>query len=294
MSNPVDALRSALARSGAGSDRPRLSDDAFLRLRRVIARASGIAFDEGTRFILERRLLPRLRTLKLDSFEPYARMLLSGPGAREELTRALEQVAVRETYFFRGPQQFQAFRGELLPRLARANAPARRLRIWSAGCASGEEPYTIAMLVLDSALFTRWKVDIVGTDLSRSAIAAARRGLFREGSMRAIPDDFRDRVFARETPGFWRLDERVRRMVTFETLNLIDIPRYAAYAGFDLIFCRNVLIYFKRRTRRPVVRGFYDTLSDGGYLLLGHAEALEALDLPFKPVRLDSETVYQK
>jgi chemotaxis protein methyltransferase CheR len=294
MNDSADSLRSALAHSGGSPDRPQLSDEAFLQLSRTIEDASGIAFDEGTRFILERRLLPRLRALKLDSFEAYARMLLAGPGAREELVRALEQVVVRETYFFRGPQQFGAFSAELLPRIASANAATRRLRVWSAGCASGEEPYTIAMLVLASGLFGGWRVEIQGTDLSRSAITAARRALYRDNSMRAIPDAFRDRFFARENGGMWRLDRQVRGMVAFEVQNLVDTAQYAAYTGSDVIFCRNVLIYFGHRARREVVAAFYDTLAEGGYLMLGHAESLEALNTSFRLAHFETETVYQK
>jgi chemotaxis protein methyltransferase CheR len=293
MKNSVEALRAAIERSG-GSGTPKLTDEAFLGLRGLIADASGIVFDERSRFILERRLAARLRALRLETHEQYYRYLLFDDGRGEELARMLDQVAVRETYFFREPQQLDAFRRDLLPRLAEENAASRRLRIWSAGCATGEEPYTIAMIVLESGLFEGWEVDIFGTDLSQVAVGQARRGLFRDGSMRALADETRARYFAFEGPNAWRLDERVRRMVTFGTLNLVDTARYEVYAGADVIFCRNVLIYFGAETRRMVVNRFYETLREGGYLLLGHAETLVSLNTPFKLLHLPSEMVYRR
>jgi chemotaxis protein methyltransferase CheR len=294
MTDHADDLPSALSQAGAGLGSPRLTDEIFLELRRAIAEASGIAFDERSRFILERRLLPRLRALRFESFEQYARYLLRAPEAAEEVGRMLEQVVIRETYFFREPQQFDAFWEEVLPRLARRNETSRRLRIWSAGCASGEEPYTIAMLVLVSELFPDWRVEILGTDLSPSAIQAARRGVFRGGSMRGIPEDFKARFFDVVGETSWRIDDSVRRLVSFETFNLIDARRYERYSGVDAIFCRNVLIYLGADARQVVVNGFHAALRDGGFLLLGHAEALAGRTTPFKVVRLRRDLAYQK
>lgn len=293
MKDSVEALRAALARSG-GSGIPRLSDGAFLGLRDLIAEASGIMYDERSRFILERRLAARMRALRIDDHDQYYRYVLFDDPRGEERARLLDQVAVRETYFFREPHQLEAFRSELLPRLAAENASTCRLRIWSAGCATGEEPYTVAILVLESGLFDGWSVEIFGTDLSQAAVGAARRGRYRDASMRALSDERRDRYFTCEGPNAWRLDERVRRMVTFGTLNLIDTARYEIYAGADVVFCRNVLIYFAAETRRTVVNRFYETLRPGGYLLLGHAETLMSLNTPFKLLHLPSEMVYQR
>jgi chemotaxis protein methyltransferase CheR len=273
---------------------PKLADDAFLALRDLIAEASGITFDEGSRFILERRLLPRLHALRFSSFESYYRFVLDGPDATREMDHLLEHVAIRETYFFREPHQFEAFREALLPRLARENGSSRRLRIWSAGCASGEEPFTVAMLVLDSRLFDGWDIEIVGTDLSATAIGEARRGVFRGGSMRIIPDDFKARFFARDGDDSWRIDDRVRDAVEFKRLNLVDTRGYERFSGVDVVYCRNLLIYFGANARRLVIDGFHAALRDDGYLLLGHAESLAARQTPFKLLHLQREIIYQK
>jgi chemotaxis protein methyltransferase CheR len=294
MTDGSDALRAALARARAGTSVPHLDDETFLGLRDLIATASGIAFDERSRFIVERRLVPRLRALKLDDFGAYYRYLLYSPEAGEELDRMLESVTIRESYFFREWPQFEAFRDELLPRFARENAAARRLRIWSAGCATGEEPYSAAILVLESGLFKGWRVDVLGTDLVAPAIDAARRGLYRDASLRATPDDVRDRYFSYEGDNAWRLDERVRDMVVFEPLNLVETARYAALPEIDAVFCRNVLIYFAEETRRRVIMGFHERLRDGGYLLLGHAESLLSLATPFTLHHVGRDMVYRK
>lgn len=294
MTEGSDALRAALARARAGTSAPHLDDETFLGLRDLIATASGIAFDERSRFIVERRLVPRLRALKLDDFGSYFQYLLYSPEASEELDRMLEAVTIRESYFFREWPQFEAFRDELLPRFARENAAKRRLRIWSAGCATGEEPYSVAILVLESGLFEGWRVDVLGTDLVAPAIEAARRGLYRDASLRSTSDHVRDRYFSHEGDNAWRLDERVRDMVVFESLNLVDTAACAALPEMDAIFCRNVLIYFAEETRRRVVTGFHGRLRDGGYLMLGHAESLLTLATPFTLHHVGRDMVYRR
>ena len=294
MKDRSDALRAALARARAGSSTPHLDDETFLGLRDLIASASGIAFDERSRFIVERRLVPRLRALRLDDFAAYYRYLLYSPEASDEVERLLEAITIRESYFFREWPQLEAFRDELLPRFAAENAASRRLSLWSAGCATGEEPYSVAILVLESGLFEGWRVDVLGTDLVRPALDAARRGLYRDGSLRATPDAVRDRYFAREGDNAWQLDERVRRMVVFEVSNLVDTARYTSLQAMDAIFCRNVLIYFGEETRRRVAMGFHDRLRDGGFLLLGHAESLLTLATPFTLCHVGRDMVYRK
>jgi chemotaxis protein methyltransferase CheR len=294
MNDRADALKAALARARASTAAPRLDEPTFLGLRDVIAEASGIAFDARSRFIVERRLLPRLRALRLDDFGAYYRYLLYEPEAADEVPRMLEAVTIRETYFFREAQQLEAFRVELLPRLAAENAASRRLRVWSAGCATGEEPYSVAMIVRDSGLFDGWEVEIVGTDLVASAIAAARRGVFRDASMRATPDEVRAHYFTREGANAWRLAERVRCAVRFEVMNLLDPARAATLPVFDVVFCRNVLIYLGEGARRRVAAVFYERLRDGGRLLLGHAESLLSLKTPFTLHHLKRDIVYLK
>jgi chemotaxis protein methyltransferase CheR len=150
------------------------------------------------------------------------------------------------------------------------------------------------MLVLASGLFGGWQVEIHATDLSATAIGLARRGLYRDNAMRAIPEDFLQSFFESDGTGNWRLKDYVRRMVTFGTLNLVDTARYTLFSDLDVIVCRNVLIYFSEETRRSVVSSFYDRLREGGYLLLGHAETLVTLNTPFTLFHLQKDLVYRR
>jgi chemotaxis protein methyltransferase CheR len=287
-------LEAAIRRVRATAPRPVLDNATFLRLRALIATESGMEFDDESRFIVERRLLARLRALRLESFEAYHRYLRYSPRGDGEISRMLEAVAINETYFFRERRQLEAFRYEVLPILASENAATRTLRIWSAGCASGEEAYSIAILVDESHLFEGWRVEIRATDLVEKSIAAARGALYRETSLRATPEEARARYFTRVDEQTWRLDERIRRMVEFDVANLLDADGAAGWPGLDAIFCRNVLSYFGAAARRRAVRLFHERLREGGFLLLGYAESLAALDTPFRLCALERDVVYRK
>jgi len=289
-----DALRAALARAEALSSAPRLDSSTFLGLRDLIAGASGIAFDDRSRFIVERRLRPRLRALHFDDFETYVRFLLHGPEAAAELERMLEAVVVRETYFFREAQQLAAFRNDLLPALAVENAATRTIRIWSAGCATGEEPYSVAILMQESGLFDGWSIRITGTDLVGSAVEAARRGVFRESAFRSTPEEVRARFFRRESASVWRIDDRIREAVDFEVANILDPTATGRMPEVDVVFCRNVLIYLGEPARRSAAAVFYERLRPGGRLLLGHAETLLTLGTPFTLEHVGRDLVYVK
>lgn len=289
----IDALRAALSRSREKATGPRLDAETFLGLRDLIASSSGIDFDENSRYIVERRLLPRLQALRLDDFAGYYRALLFGEDRESELERLLEAVTIRETYFFRECAQLHALRDDVLPELSQMNAESRRVRIWSAGCASGEEPYSVAMLVASHPSIAGWEVNIVGTDLIASAVEAARSGVFRDGALRATSDEQRARYFEHEGPNVWRLDERVRKQVTLERRNLLDGPPPDS-EPFDVILCRNVLLYFSDAARRRAVEIFHDALREGGWLLLGHAESLLSMRTPFRLVHLGRDVVYRR
>ncbi|MBK6425046.1 MAG: protein-glutamate O-methyltransferase CheR [Blastocatellia bacterium] len=289
----IDALRAALARSREGATGPRLDAETFLGLRDLIADASGIDFDENSRYIVERRLLPRLRALRLDDFASYYRSLLFGEDAEAELERLLEAVTIRETYFCRERAQLEALRDNVIPEVALKNAESRRVRIWSAGCASGEEPYSVAMHVASRPEVAGWDVQIVGTDLVASAVEAARAGMYRDGALRAVTDEQRARYFTCDAPNAWRLDETVRRSVSVERRNLLDGPPQGS-EPFDVILCRNVLLYFGEAARRRAVEVFHDSMLAGGWLLLGHAESLLSMRTPFRPVHLGRDLVYRR
>jgi chemotaxis protein methyltransferase CheR len=273
--------------------RTRIRPDEFRLLRDLLNTHAGLHFDEDATYLFERRLSERLAALELGSYDEYYKYLRFGVRGQDEIEEAIELLTTKETYFFRQEYQLRAFGQELLPRVQQANASRRRLSIWSAGCSTGEEAYTIAMLVAQSGLFEGWEVRVIGSDISRNNVATARRGSYREASFRTTPSDIRRTFFVEREDGT-HVVEPIRRMCQFGQLNLLDPSKASIVGRVDVVFCRNVLIYFDVRSRRQVIDTLYDRLLPGGYLLLGHSESLLNLSTAFELVHLKEDLVYRK
>jgi chemotaxis protein methyltransferase CheR len=271
---------------------PALDEQTFESLRRRITRSSGIFIpaDDNSRFVLERRLAPRLRLRGVTSFQDYERIL-----DEQELDLMLDAIAIHETYFFREERQLRAFRSHVLPELARLERP---IKIWSAGCSTGEEAYTIAMLLAEEGVLEGARV--LASDLSRRVIEHARLGTYGPPSFRTTHDRYKSTYFCESKRGLWRVCDSIRDLVSFEQFNLIELKRHPELApesggeGFDVIFCRNVLMYFDDESSRETVGAFHSLLAPGGYLLLGHAESLLPYGTGLKPVQIGHELVYRK
>jgi chemotaxis protein methyltransferase CheR len=263
-------------------------------LRELINRFCGIAFADDAMFIFERRLRDRVRELGLDDFTQYYHHLRYHPNAKAEIEAAVDALVTNETYFFREEYQLRAFRDEVLPelreRLGRENR--RSLTIWSAGCSTGEEVYTLAILVAESDLFRGWDVRVFGNDISRRVLATARRATYGPSSFRATPPRY-DRYFEQVADGR-QVVPHIRAMCHFGHLNLLDRDRSALIGRADVIFCRNVLIYFDDDARRQVIETFYERLYPGGYLLLGHSESLLNSTTAFELVHFTNDMVYRR
>ena len=272
---------------------PRMTEEEFRLLRDLIHEHCGIFFREDTRFLLERRLGPRLEALALPGYSAYHRHLRFDPGRAAELQKAIELVTTNETYFYREPHQLDALAKEILPALAKVHETDRTLRILSAGCSTGEEVYTIAVLVKESRLFEGWSVEIVGCDISSRCIEHARAGVYGEHAFRNLEAESLRRWFhLRE--GKWSIDAAIKRMVRFSRENLLDPSALAHLTRLDVLLCRNVLIYFDVPVRKRVLATFHDKLRDGGWLLLGHSESLVNLTADFEIVHLKHDLVYRK
>ncbi len=276
-------------------DEPRLemTPEEFRLLRDLVHAHCGILVRDDMKFVMERRLAPRLEVLGLGDFRAYYRALRYGPERRAELEAAVEALTTHETYFYREPQQLRALCEELLPELHERNARTRRLRFWSAGCSTGEEAYTLAMLVKASHLFEGWEVEVYGTDISRRVLEAARRAEYGAASMRAIPPDALQRFFVPAGSRF-RVRDDLRAWVSFGQLNLLEPAAAQLVPRVDVVLCRNVMIYFDPAARRQVLRMLHDKLVPGGYLLLGHSENLLNVSADFELVHLRSDLVYRR
>jgi chemotaxis protein methyltransferase CheR len=259
------------------------SDAEFALFATLIEREAGIHLTPAKKALLGSRLLARLRTLGLDSFGAYYQHV---QGDRHELVQLLDAICTNETHFFREPHHFELLSGDLVPRWradAREGRRERRVRVWSAGCSSGEEPYSLAML-LAAAL---------ATDLSTRVLAKAEAAIYPVDRLRDVPLEQRRRAFLRGTgpqTGQVKVAPEVRQLVRFERLNL-TAASYPVPPGLDLVLCRNVLIYFNADLRKRVVTRLCGLLAPGGHLFLGHAESLPPAGLP---VVTRMPTVYER
>jgi chemotaxis protein methyltransferase CheR len=265
----------------------------FRLLRDLINEHAGLHFDDDDINIFDRRLARRVLALELESFHEYYKYLRFNLRGNSELDEAIDLLTTNETYFFRQEYQLRAFRDEILPRLADRNRRKKRLSIWSAGCSTGEEAYTIAMLVQESGLFVGWDVRIIGSDISRRSVASARRGVYQRPSFRTTTELRQRNFFHMEEDGVHVVDQ-IKKLCHFGRLNLLDGGNAAIVGVMDVVFCRNVLIYFDARSRRRVIDNLYDRLLPGGYLLLGHSESLLNLSTAFELVHLKEDLVYRR
>lgn len=272
-----------------------MTDEEFPLLRDLIYSYSGLFFSDDNRYLLERRLAPRLAHRQLATFQEYYYYLKYDVSREQELSDIMDILTTNETYFFRESFQLKAFTDEIIPELLKQKAShcEKTVRIWSAGCSTGEEPYTIAMLLLDKPELAGWKIEIIGTDISQRVLHHARKGVYGNSSFRVTEPHYKSRYFV-EQDGGHRVGDRIREFVTFSRLNLYDSNKYLFLGKMDIIFCRNVIIYFDIPAKKRVIENFYNTLNLGGFLLLGHSESLMNITTAFSLRHFKNDMVYEK
>jgi len=272
-----------------------MSDEEFLLLRDCVYSHCGIFFDSDSKYLLEKRLAKRLTALSLPSFRDYYHYLKYNRKKDQELMDIMDILTTNETYFFRESFQLKAFTDEIIPELikARLSSGNHALRIWSAGCSTGEEAYTIAMLLHGIKELRGWKIEIVGTDISQRVLQHARRAVYGKSSFRATDQEYVRRFFVEQEDGLKVCDE-IRNLVTISHLNLFDTNRMVMLGKMDLIFCRNVIIYFDLAAKKRVVESYFNSLCEGGFLLLGHSESLMNITTLFTLRHFKNDMIYQK
>jgi chemotaxis protein methyltransferase CheR len=272
---------------------PALSVGEFQELQRLFNQVAGLRFDASALPLFQRRLASRLPLHDLDNYRDYLRLLQAGPQSSDEMSAALDLLTAGETYFFRHKEQLALFTDTILPTIAETNSMSRRLTIWSAGCSSGEEAYTAAILVQESGLFNRWNIRVIGSDLSHERIEHARQGCYFQGAFRSTDDYLRKRYFV-ASGKIWQVQEDIRRLCQFAPLNLLG-PEMESFVGrVDVVLCRNVLIYLDDRSRARVIEALYHQLVPGGFLLLGHSESLKFVDTPLELLSLEQDLAFRK
>lgn len=269
-----------------------LTDAEFLRVRNIIQEMTGINMDEKKRLLIHRRLVGRLKDLGMTTFRDYLKFLESGDSIEVELfTNA---VTTNLTSFFRENHHFDFLRSTVIPEIVHnKSSGSRRLRIWSAGCSTGEEPYSIAMTLRESMQdIEKWDAKLLCTDLDTDVVATASNGVYPESRVEKVPQAQLKRWFRKsdsESGPVVRVHDDLRKIITFKQLNLMN--DWPMRGRFDVIFCRNVVIYFDKPTQRILMNRYADILEDGGYLILGHSESLFNVSDRFT---LLGQTIYKK
>jgi chemotaxis protein methyltransferase CheR len=275
----------------------KVNDEEFIQLRDFIYEQSGIYIAETRKYLVENRLTNRLKELNLKNFGEYYYYLRFDPGRRTELPKLFEVITTNETSFYRNPPQLQVFQEKVLTaELDKLRAArTKRLRIWSAGCSTGEEPYTLAM-ILHEVLKTEigsWDIKITANDLSEGVLAVARRGIYSEYALRTTPKEIISKYFKKEGETY-HVDPKLKSLISFGPINLSDKAMLKRVERSQIVFCRNVIIYFDDDMKRRVIESFYDNLLPGGCLLIGHSESLHSITRAFKPEHHVGTIVYRK
>ncbi|MFZ0337699.1 MAG: protein-glutamate O-methyltransferase CheR [Terracidiphilus sp.] len=249
---------------------------------------AGIVLEGDKHYLFESRLAPIVRQLGLQSIDDLCALMQSSLQP-EVGHHVVEAMTTNETYFFRDPSHYDAIRNVLLPRMIKERADTKKLRFWSAASSTGQEAYSLAMLLIEAGL-SDWNIQILGTDFSSPVVARARSGEYQQIEVnRGLPATLLIKYFHRSGT-VWHLSDRVRRMVTFETIDLRKSMR--ALGPFDLVFCRNVMIYFDAKTKANILKELHGTMFRGGWLLLGGAETAFGVEEYFGKLAVGNATVY--
>lgn len=288
-------MRATAAQPNSASGILQLSDDDLLSLSTFIYDTCGIKMPPSKKVMLESRLQKRLRALGMKSFRGYREYLFSDEGRINELTHCIDAVTTNKTDFFREPSHFEYLTGQALPALIGSGGGIlqRLYTVWSAGCSTGEEPYTLAMVLSEFAeTWPGFDFSILATDISTRVLEKARLGVYDQDSVSPVPDNLRSKYLLRSkdrNKGLVRIVPGLREKIAFKRLNFMD-NHFIIHEKVDAILCRNVIIYFDRSMQERLMNKFCRHLAPGGYLFLGHSESLNGMDVPLVSV---APTIYR-
>jgi chemotaxis protein methyltransferase CheR len=281
-----------LADAGQVADFP-ITAEEFIRFRDFFHQKIGVQFAESKRYFVDKRIAERARAKGCETFSDYFRMLRfdTSGGETQQLINLL---TVNETYFFRENYQLESLVKFVLPEIAARKKPGDTIRIWSLPCSTGEEPYSIAITVLESwGASDQYQLEILGSDVDTRVLASAQAGVYGERSLQNVSPALRHRYF-RPLAGDNQIISELRDSIDFFQLNLSSKKEMARYKNIDIVFCRNLLIYFDDVSRREAVESIFESLTPGGFVFLGHSESMSRMSSLFTPRRLGDCTVYQR
>ena len=279
----------------SGQDLPGMTDREFRLFSELVRSHCGLAFGPDTRFLFERRVARRMQELGLVSYPAYHYELRRDSRRDGELAQLIDELTTNETYFFRERGQLRALVGEILPEalLQRRERGGGPVSIWSAGCSSGEEPYSVVILAREAGFDPQAQLRVYASDISRRAMRRARQGSYRESSFRETEPALREKYFE-EKDGSWTISDEVKKCVDFIHINLMERSTIALLGAMDVILCRNVIIYFDADGKRDAIATFEQKLRPGGHLLLGHSESLINVSSSLELRHLKNDLVYRR
>jgi chemotaxis protein methyltransferase CheR len=280
-------------RKGGASHAVHISPEDVQRFCEFLYRRTGMSFMEGKRYFIDRRLEERIAATGTSSFQAYFSLLRAD--ADHEIEHLINSFTVNETYFYREDHQLRCMTSSMLDIIADRKKPGGTVRIWSIPCSTGEEPYSIALWLMENwSQVDNYNIEIVGSDIDTRALKAAAEGIYGERALMRLSPGLIARYFRLVADRTHQIDEGLRNSIEFTHANLIDSSDMARYRDFDLIFCRNVLIYFDEASRRQAAENLYDCLRPGGYICLGHSESMSRISPLFRVARFPDAIVYQR
>ncbi|WP_370261811.1 protein-glutamate O-methyltransferase CheR [Limnobacter sp.] len=270
-----------------------LSIEDFRKFQEFFYRKTGIQFDDSKRYFVDKRILERMEATQSDTFRSYF-MLLRFDGTGQELQALVNVMTVNETYFFREDYQFTCLVRSMLKEVVQRKQDDSPIRIWSVPSSSGEEAYTIAMHLLETwPHINKYDVEIISSDIDTKILDQARRGLYTARSVQHVPPYMLEKYF-RKVGDQYQICDDLRGAVEFTRVNLVDPADVRHYRNFDVVFCRNLLIYFDDLSRRKAAEAMYDALVPGGFVCLGHSESMSRISSLFQARKFPETIVYQK
>jgi chemotaxis protein methyltransferase CheR len=275
------------------SDFPAVTEEEFRKLCEFLYRRTGMVFTEAKRYYVERRIVERMTTTGSQSFADYFSRLRAD--VHKEIEQFINAFTVNETYFYREDHQLRCLTSDLLAARVRDKKKGDLIRIWSAPCSTGEEPYSIAMWLLENwPLVDDYEIEIVGSDIDTDVLEIARKGVFGKRALMRLSPYLIGKYFSMLTEDSWQILDDLRESVRFSSVNIVEPGETYGYGKFDVIFCRNVLIYFDDAARRIAAENLYENLHPGGFICLGHTESMSRISSLFEVCRFADAIVYQR
>lgn len=276
---------------------PMMGSEEYELITQLIADHCGLQFDERQKYLIEKRLARRMAALSLTDYKTYFQRLVTDRhrGGGGELALAIQELTNHETYFFRESAQLTTFADIIFPEIAAANP--RVVNLWVAGCSTGEEAWSLAILAVESGIVPAGRIQIHANDISSAVLKTAREGVYSSRAFRGQglglrQDLLKRKYFTEREPDRFEVRPELRKVVNFFQMNLLDASRMGLMTRMDAIFCRNVIIYFSRETRRQVIGDFWRKMRPGGYLMLGHSETLSGVNDDFQLKNINDQLVY--